>query len=70
MGGGRAVVIFVSYGASWIRISAARQDGLRYGLGKIRFLVSEYVVKIKLSVICFERDAFGNRTRGVGEGRG
>jgi len=67
--GGRAVVIFVSYtsSASWIRISAARQDGLRYGLGKIRFPVSEYVVK--RGYPCFEKDAFGNHP-GVGEGRG
>ena len=46
--------------ASWIRISAARHDGLWYGLGKGGFVVSEYVVEIGLSVI-----TFGNRTRGV-----
>jgi len=54
--------------ASWIRISAARQDGLRYGLGKIRFLVSEYVVKIRLSV--FRKGCLRESNPGVGEGRG
>ena len=55
------MVIFGSNSASRIRISAVRHEGLRYGLGKIRFLVSEHVVKIRLSVICFVKDAFGNR---------
>ena len=41
---------------------------MRYGLGKIKFLGSENVVKVRLSVICFARDAFGNRNRGVGAG--
>jgi len=58
---GRTVVIFGSNSASWIRISAVRHEGPRYGLGKIRFLVSEHVVKIRLSVIRFVGDAFGNR---------
>ena len=49
------MVIFVSYSACWMRISAARHDGLRYGLGK-GFLVSEHVVEIGLSVIGFEKD--------------
>ena len=46
-----------------------RREGAWYGLGKIRFLVSEHVVKIRLSVIGFVKDAFRNRTRG-GKGRG
>ena len=50
------MAVFVSYSASWISISAARHDGLWYGLGKGGFVVSEYVVKIGLSVIGFARD--------------
>ena len=50
------MVIFVSKSASWIRISAARHDGLWYGLGKGGLVVSEYVVKIGLSVIGFAKD--------------
>ena len=47
-------------GSSRIGISAARRDGLRYGLDKIRFLVSEYVVKIGLFVIGVAKDTFSN----------
>ena len=62
------MVIFVSYSASWIRISAARHDGLRDGLGKGGSLASEHVVKIGSSVIGFAEDTFDNGTRGVGVG--
>ena len=58
----------MSYRASWIRISAARHEGLRYRLGKDRFLVSEYVVKIGLSVIGFAKA--GGLERGGGVERG
>jgi len=54
-------------GASGIRINATRQEGGWYGLGKIGFLVSEHVVKIRLSVIGFAKDTFRNRSRGVRE---
>ena len=46
----------MSYSAWWIRISAARHEGLRYGLGRVRFMVSEHVVKIRLPVIGFGKD--------------
>jgi len=54
-------------GATRIRINATRQEGARYGLGKIGFLVSENIVKIRLSVIGFAKDTFRNRSRGVRE---
>jgi len=57
---GLTVAIPVSGGASWIRVSAARRDERWYGLGEIRFLVSEHAVKVGLSVIGFVKDAFGN----------
>ena len=47
------MVISVSYSASGIRISAARHDELRDGLGKDGSLASEHVVKIRLSVTGF-----------------
>ena len=55
-------------GAGWIRISVARHDGLRYELGKIKFPVSEHVVKIIRDL--FRKGPWESNPRGGGEGGG
>ena len=66
------MVIFVSYtsSASGIRISTAREDGLRHRCGGLRLIINKYMVKIRLSMMFFESDDFRNRTWGAREERG